>query len=228
MTQTQLPVDLPISRSYAKLAGSRHYFTGTPCVNGHVAIRATTSGHCLQCDRDRAKVRLLDPAYRDVHRKLTLEYKRRVLGDPIRKTAIRERELFLQNNSPARKKARKVADQLRNQRPDVVEKRKHREANLTDRQVAMARARCAMRRASKANASKITKTLGLHNEVNEFYVLARSMTKSTGIKHEVDHIIPLRSSVVCGLHVPWNLRVVTRSYNARKYNMIEDVDYGDI
>lgn len=46
--------------------------------------------------------------------------------------------------------------------------------------------------------------------------LAREKTRITGIKHAVDHILPITSAVVCGLTVPWNLRVITQAENVRK------------
>jgi hypothetical protein len=42
--------------------------------------------------------------------------------------------------------------------------------------------------------------------------------KETGIRHEVDHVIPLQGRRVSGLHVHWNLRVVTQFENRSKGN----------
>lgn|GEM_PF-5483778 len=41
-----------------------------------------------------------------------------------------------------------------------------------------------------------------------------------GELHEVDHIIPLISETVCGLHVPWNLRATDMVSNRSKANRL--------
>ncbi len=53
-------------------------------------------------------------------------------------------------------------------------------------------------------------------QIKEFYQLAEALTKETGIPHEVDHIYPLCGDMCSGLHVPWNLRVVTEHVNRVK------------
>jgi len=50
------------------------------------------------------------------------------------------------------------------------------------------------------------------------YKNARRITKETGIPHEVDHIIPVNGSNVCGLHVENNLQILPRLLNRRKSN----------
>jgi len=55
------------------------------------------------------------------------------------------------------------------------------------------------------------------------YLKAQELTKIAGQRYVVDHIIPLISEAVCGLHVPWNLRVITQEENLKKSNKVVDV-----
>ncbi len=54
--------------------------------------------------------------------------------------------------------------------------------------------------------------------ITAMYRDAALRTRSTGTPHEVDHIIPLQSKWVCGLHCEANLQVITRSENRSKSN----------
>ena len=56
------------------------------------------------------------------------------------------------------------------------------------------------------------------NSIKILYLKAKQITETTGIKHVVDHIIPLRGKTVCGLHVHTNLRVISWEENASKSN----------
>jgi len=53
-------------------------------------------------------------------------------------------------------------------------------------------------------------------EIKKIYAEADFLSKVTGIKYEVDHIIPLQGKNVCGLHVQNNLRVIQMIDNRKK------------
>jgi len=57
-----------------------------------------------------------------------------------------------------------------------------------------------------------------HFFIHEAYRLARLRTKTFGFRWEVDHIVPLRSPLVCGLHTEQNLRVIPFNENLAKSN----------
>jgi 5-methylcytosine-specific restriction endonuclease McrA len=83
-------------------------------------------------------------------------------------------------------------------------------------------AHCAKRRASKLRACPSWLTAEQLKEIESFYKEAKRLFKETEIPHHVDHIIPLQGKNVSGLHVPWNLQVLTASANSKKNNRYEN------
>jgi len=82
-------------------------------------------------------------------------------------------------------------------------------------------AQSAKYRAAKRNACPSWLDDGMKKEIEAIYLKANKISIETGVAHEVDHIVPLCSEVVCGLHVPWNLQVLSQFDNRSKRNNLE-------
>jgi len=54
-------------------------------------------------------------------------------------------------------------------------------------------------------------------QIQEFYEIAAARNIQTGIKHHVDHIFAVKATDWRGLHVPWNLQVMTATENDEKW-----------
>ena len=59
-------------------------------------------------------------------------------------------------------------------------------------------------------------------QIADAYKKAKRVSRETGVKHHVDHIVPLKGKDVCGLHVPWNLQVIPATVNQRKWIKVEE------
>lgn len=186
-------MEYPKTRKEAKATGAKFYFTGEPCVRGHVALRKT-KGACVECMKEDWAV---DNAKR------ALKPKTEAAKASGRRYYEKNKELV-----KSRARARPAAAVL-------GYKKAWKERNPEAVQIS---ANAWKRRAREAMPPWVTAEQKA--DISALYAKARALTKRTGVKHVVDHIVPLRSPDVCGLHVPWNLQILTHADNCAKSNKL--------
>lgn len=189
------PDTYPATRAEAKASGASHYYTGVPCSRGHKALRKT-KGACVECTREDAAA-----AY---SRRTTYfqEYNR----NPV----VRERrhEWYLKHRDEVVSRATSRPAEL---------KRQYRKA-WKDANPDKVRAYTNSRRRRHREATPKWLTARQRDAMRQLYRIAHTASKLTGTKYVVDHICPLQGANSCGLHVPWNLRVITQEENAAKHD----------
>lgn len=73
-------------------------------------------------------------------------------------------------------------------------------------------------RVAKLSATIKSLTSSDHLELQLIYEIAQWLTQVFEEDFHVDHIVPLRHELVCGLHVPWNLQILQAKENMQKSN----------
>ena len=80
----------------------------------------------------------------------------------------------------------------------------------------------AKRRAAQLRATPNWLTQDHKTFIEIQYMMAQILEKDTGLQYHVDHIHPLQNDFICGLHVPWNMRVITAHENIIKGNRLTE------
>lgn len=76
--------------------------------------------------------------------------------------------------------------------------------------------------ARRAGIDRATPSWADRAAIKAVYADAIRLTKATGVRHEVDHVVPLNGINVCGLHVHWNLCAIPHHENRAKSNRLDD------
>lgn len=179
-----------ISRTQAKELKLTRYFTGKPCVHGHISERLVVNGTCYDCTK--LRVQKWQKANTD---KVKANHAKWTANNP--NVANERRKLWYAQN----------LDRHNEQMRQYFAKNPHLRAKLS-----------SVQRAKTLQRTPTWLTDDDYWLIDEIYSLAALRSKTTGIEWHVDHIIPLRGKNVSGLHVPINLRVIPAIANLKKGN----------
>ena len=183
----------PTTRKEAQETKATHYFTGLPCKHGHITLRKT-KGTCMDC---------LKIEWEETNAKRALL--------PKSEASKKAGKKYYENN----KEIVKLRAQSR--KPEVImQYRRAWQKNNPE----LVKADNKHRRTKHKQATPKWLTQEHKAQIKQFYLDAMLVSKVTGIPYAVDHIVPLRGEFVSGLHVPWNLAVITREENSKKSNKI--------
>lgn len=191
-----------IARTDALAAGAKRYFTGTPCLRGHVAERLTSNKSCLTCCAQAPPT----PATIANDAKRSADW----YAQHREQELLRRRANYRANQE--QRKLQNAAHRAERKPEQAARRRRHYEQNAARYKAQALARREHVRRATPPWADR--------EAIISVYEHAARLSAETGVPHHVDHEIPLRGREVSGLHVPGNLRAIPAVANLSKSNRV--------
>jgi len=179
----------------ARAHSAIYYYTGRPCKYGHFSPRFTANRACVICD---------------------------AIGKRLATPDQRERRRALQKKYDEKRKARKrrAAKKSYEKRKEIVTLRQQANPNFSrTRRAASRQYRSALRKGMVWRDQ-----IDIQDRIDQIYEKAKRLRRE-GHDMVVDHIIPISNDLVCGLHVPWNMQILTRVENSAKNNKFDPADF---
>lgn len=168
-----------------------------PCVKTSIdARRSTEEGRTAHREREKARARA-NP-----------EENRRKASD------------WFQANIERARKSNRAAGKRRLVSPVVRVWERIRQAEWERDNPSKVIAKANSRRAAKIGATPKWLSAIHKAQIQQFYDISVAREMQTGIRYTVDHIHPLRGDNFSGLHVPWNMQILSHSANSSKANRI--------
>jgi hypothetical protein len=193
-----------ITRKEARNIGLTHYYTGKPCLHGHLHKRTVTDSTCLECVRIKSSNKY-SLKYHQEWRKKNPNYNQEWQRKNPNYSREWQRKNRLKIGKPIRQRIEKPIKEK------IVGRISNSYAQITN----------FIGRNPRSKPKWITR--------QDFY----DVWIKCPIGYEMDHIVPLNGYYIMdkikipisGLSVPWNVQYLTRSQNASKKNKLSSEDY---
>lgn len=217
-------------RQQAKAEGLKYYSSDVPCKRGHMVMRLTSTGDCIECKRLHNEQRYQQ--HRNEHLqncKKNYHASRQSRLDVMKKYRETHKEEVSQANQDWYVKNRKVVlQQVKRRYIDNIEQKRaygkqyyqaHKQQRLPyyKQHSRIRRARVLHAQPKWANKK----------DIRRIYEKCHELNQKWGTNFQVDHIIPLKSPHVCGLHDEFNLQLLDASLNQSKGNRWDLSNSGD-
>ena len=204
----QPPVAQLVNKKDAKQRGLTRYFTGVPCVHGHLTERQVSNGTCLGC------IAVKKQEYFIKNRDKLLKYRAERRLATLDASKERDRLYYLKNRERIREAHAKYS---KKNSAAAVKRAMEWERRHPERKHA----------ANMARRARMKKVLpSWFDEFDDLVWkeasrLVRLRSRLTGVKWHADHIIPMRCKIASGFHVGTNCQVIPAWLNIVKSNNLQ-------
>ena len=178
-------------------------------------VKSGRGASCKECRKAQIK------KYRVENRDEIAVYRKKYYEENRDEVLARNRKHYEENRDKELARGKKYYKENRDK--ELARNKKYSAENLQKKAAITAKRRAALleRIPSWSNEADL-------KAIKKIYARCKRINRLTGIKHQVDHVIPLQGDGISGLHHSTNLAIIPAALNKSKYNKWEfqEVQYG--